>query len=117
MSSDVADCEPLRRGSQQTFVTSLGDGEATSFGSSFSLPVAGPSRAFCCDEKLSMKSGTVGFGRIGANMVRSAIGEGVPASVLSTALTQRFASRHDEDSVNKLLSELQYQLGGYQEKS
>jgi len=49
-------------------------------------------------------------------MVRSAIGEGVPASVLSTALTQRFASRHDEDSVNKLLSELQYQLGGHQEK-
>ncbi len=46
----------------------------------------------------------------------AAIDEGVPAPVLSTALTQRFASRGDEDFANKLLSALRYQFGGHEEK-
>jgi 6-phosphogluconate dehydrogenase len=48
--------------------------------------------------------------------LKAAIDEGVPAPVLSTALTQRFASRGNEDFANKLLSALRYQFGGHQEK-
>ncbi len=48
--------------------------------------------------------------------LKAAIDEGVPAPVLSTALTQRFASRGDEDFSNKLLSALRYQFGGHKEK-
>ncbi len=104
ISSDVADCEHLQRGSQQTFVTSLGDGAATSFGWFFSLQGRGLARAFCCDEKPAVKLGTVGLGRMAADMVRSAIDEGVVAPVLSTVPTPRLASRDDEDFVKKLLS-------------
>ncbi len=46
----------------------------------------------------------------------AAIDEGVPAPVLSSALTQRFASRGGEDFANKLLSALRYQFGGHEEK-
>jgi 6-phosphogluconate dehydrogenase len=46
----------------------------------------------------------------------AAIDEGVPAPVLSTALTQRFSSRGAEDFANKVLSALRYQFGGYEEK-
>jgi 6-phosphogluconate dehydrogenase len=48
--------------------------------------------------------------------LKAAITEGVPAPVLSTALTQRFASRGNEDFANKLLSALRYQFGGHKEK-
>lgn len=48
--------------------------------------------------------------------LKAAIDEGVPAPVLSTALTQRFASRGEEDFANKLLSALRYQFGGHEEK-
>jgi 6-phosphogluconate dehydrogenase len=48
--------------------------------------------------------------------LKAAIDEGVPAPVLSTALTQRFASRGNEDFADKLLSALRYQFGGHQER-
>jgi 6-phosphogluconate dehydrogenase len=48
--------------------------------------------------------------------LKAAIDEGVPSPVLSTALTQRFASRGDEDFSNKLLSAMRYQFGGHEEK-
>jgi 6-phosphogluconate dehydrogenase len=48
--------------------------------------------------------------------LKAAIDEGVPAPILSTALTQRFASRGDEDFADKLLSALRYQFGGHEEK-
>ena len=48
--------------------------------------------------------------------LKAAIDEGVPAPVLSTALTQRFASRGDEDFANKLLSAMRYEFGGHEEK-
>ncbi len=48
--------------------------------------------------------------------LKAAIDEGVPAPVLSIALTQRFASRGDEDFANKVLSALRYQFGGHEEK-
>jgi 6-phosphogluconate dehydrogenase len=46
----------------------------------------------------------------------AAIDEGVPAPVLNTALTERFASRGNEDFANKLLSALRFQFGGHEEK-
>jgi 6-phosphogluconate dehydrogenase len=46
----------------------------------------------------------------------AALEEGVPAPVLNTALTQRFASRGEEDFANKLLSALRHQFGGHVEK-
>ena len=48
--------------------------------------------------------------------LKAAIDEGVPAPVLSAALTQRFASRGEEDFANKVLSALRFQFGGHQEK-
>jgi 6-phosphogluconate dehydrogenase len=48
--------------------------------------------------------------------LQAAIDEGVPAPVLSTALTQRFASRGDEDFANQLLSAMRYEFGGHEEK-
>ncbi len=48
--------------------------------------------------------------------LKAAIDEGVPAPVLSVALTQRFASRGDEDFANKLLSAMRYEFGGHEEK-
>ena len=46
----------------------------------------------------------------------AALEEGVPAPVLNTALTERFASRGEEDFANKLLSALRHQFGGHVEK-
>ncbi len=48
--------------------------------------------------------------------LKAAIDEGVPAPVLSAALTQRFASRGEEDFANKLLCALRFQFGGHHEK-
>jgi 6-phosphogluconate dehydrogenase len=48
--------------------------------------------------------------------LKAAIDEGVPAPILSVALTQRFASRGDEDFANKLLSAMRYEFGGHEEK-
>jgi 6-phosphogluconate dehydrogenase len=48
--------------------------------------------------------------------LKAAIDEGVPAPVLSAALTQRFASRGQQNFANKLLSALRHQFGGHEEK-
>ena len=47
----------------------------------------------------------------------AALEEGVPAPVLNTALTERFASRGEEDFANKVLSALRHQFGGHVEKT
>jgi hypothetical protein len=57
MSSDVAGCGHLRQGNPQTFATSLGDGEVTSFGLSFSWLGVGPLRASSCYEDPPVKLG------------------------------------------------------------
>jgi 6-phosphogluconate dehydrogenase len=49
--------------------------------------------------------------------LQAAIEEGVPAPVLSVALSQRFASRGEQDFANKVLSALRYQFGGHEEKA
>ncbi len=48
--------------------------------------------------------------------LHAAIDEGVPAAVLNTALTERFASRGEWEFANKLLSALRYEFGGHVEK-
>jgi 6-phosphogluconate dehydrogenase (decarboxylating) len=70
-----------------------------------------------------MKLGMIGLGRMGSNMVRRLLGsghecvvfEGVAASVLSAARTQRFASRGEGEFANALLSALRCQFGGHEE--
>ena len=47
---------------------------------------------------------------------QAAIDEGVPVSVLSAALFERFTSRGDADFADKLLSAMRYQFGGHEEK-
>jgi 6-phosphogluconate dehydrogenase len=65
---------------------------------------------------LSGFAGRVSDSGEGRWTLKAAIDEGVPAPVLSTALTQRFASRGDEDFANKLLSAMRYEFGGHEEK-
>jgi 6-phosphogluconate dehydrogenase len=65
---------------------------------------------------LSGFAGRVSDSGEGRWTLKAAIDEGVPAPVLSTALTQRFASRGDEDFADKVLSALRYQFGGHEEK-
>jgi 6-phosphogluconate dehydrogenase len=48
--------------------------------------------------------------------LKAAIDEGVPAPVLSTALTQRFASQGAEAFADKLLSAMRFEFGGHEEK-
>ena len=47
----------------------------------------------------------------------SAIDEGVPAPVISTALYERFASRGDFDFAGKVLSAMRSEFGGHAEKA
>ncbi len=65
---------------------------------------------------LSAFAGHVSDSGEGRWTLKAAIDEGVPAPILSTALTQRFASRGDEDFANKLLSAMRYGFGGHEEK-
>ena len=65
---------------------------------------------------LSRFAGHVSDSGEGRWTLKAAIDEGVPAPVLSTALTQRFASRGDEDFADKLLSAMRFEFGGHEEK-
>ena len=65
---------------------------------------------------LSTFAGRVSDSGEGRWTLQAAIDEGVPAPVLSTALTQRFSSRGGDDFANKVLSALRYQFGGHEEK-
>jgi 6-phosphogluconate dehydrogenase len=49
--------------------------------------------------------------------VTAAIGESVPAPVISAALYARYSSRGEDDFADKVLSALRYQFGGHQEQS
>jgi 6-phosphogluconate dehydrogenase len=48
--------------------------------------------------------------------LKAAIDEGVPAPILATAISQRFASRGGEDFADRLLSALRFEFGGHEEK-
>jgi 6-phosphogluconate dehydrogenase len=49
--------------------------------------------------------------------VQAAVDEGIPAPVISAALSSRFASRGNEEYAAKLLSAMRYEFGGHKEKS
>jgi 6-phosphogluconate dehydrogenase len=49
--------------------------------------------------------------------VHAAVDEGVPASVLTTALYERFSSRGEADFADRLLSAMRKQFGGHAEQS
>ena len=49
--------------------------------------------------------------------IKAAIDEGVPATVLTTALYKRFSSRRQADFSDRLLSAKRYEFGGHLEKA
>jgi 6-phosphogluconate dehydrogenase len=66
--------------------------------------------------ELSKFSGRVSDSGEGRWTITAAIDEGAPASVLSAALYQRFASRGEEDFGDRLLSAMRFEFGGHIEK-
>jgi 6-phosphogluconate dehydrogenase len=62
-------------------------------------------------------SGRVSDSGEGRWTLNAAIDEGVPASVIATALFDRFISQNQADFANKLLSAMRKQFGGHDEKN
>jgi 6-phosphogluconate dehydrogenase len=48
--------------------------------------------------------------------LKAAIDESVPAPILATAISDRFASRGEDDFANRLLSAMRFQFGGHKER-
>jgi 6-phosphogluconate dehydrogenase len=69
------------------------------------------------DPNLSRFAGHVSDSGEGRWTIKAAVDEAVPATVLTTALYERFSSRGEADFANKLLSAMRYQFGGHLEKS
>jgi 6-phosphogluconate dehydrogenase len=61
-------------------------------------------------------SGHVADSGEGRWTITAAIDESVPATVLTAALYQRFASRGEEEFADKILSAMRYQFGGHVER-
>ena len=68
------------------------------------------------DPELKQFAGRVSDSGEGRWTIKAAIDEGVPAPVLSTALYERFTSRGEADSQDKLLSAMRFGFGGHLEK-
>jgi len=68
------------------------------------------------DKDLSAFSGRVSDSGEGRWTLHAAIDEGVPAPVLSIALTERFGSRGNAEFANKVLSAMRSEFGGHAEK-
>jgi len=75
------------------------------------------SAALLQDPNLSKFAGRVSDSGEGRWTIKAAVDEGVPATVLTTALYERFSSRGEADFANKLLSAMRYQFGGHVEKA
>jgi 6-phosphogluconate dehydrogenase len=75
------------------------------------------SAALLQDPNLSKFAGRVSDSGEGRWTIKAAIDEAVPATVLTTALYERFSSRGEADFANKLLSAMRYQFGGHVEKA
>jgi 6-phosphogluconate dehydrogenase len=65
---------------------------------------------------LSDFAGRVSDSGEGRWALEAAIDESVPASIPSTAMNERFASRGENDFADRLLSAMRFQFGGHQEK-
>jgi len=68
------------------------------------------------DPQLAKFAGRVSDSGEGRWTIKAAIDEAVPASVLTTALYERFSSRGRADFADKLLSAMRYEFGGHLEK-
>ena len=68
------------------------------------------------DPQLAKFAGRVSDSGEGRWTIKAAIDEAVPASVLTTALYERFSSRGQSDFADKLLSAMRYEFGGHLEK-
>ncbi|MEO8211560.1 MAG: phosphogluconate dehydrogenase (NAD(+)-dependent, decarboxylating) [Myxococcales bacterium] len=73
--------------------------------------------ALCKSPDLEAFKGRVSDSGEGRWTMKAAIDEGVPAPVLNSALTERFASRGQSDFADKVLSAMRYGFGGHEEKS
>jgi 6-phosphogluconate dehydrogenase len=72
--------------------------------------------ALLVDPQLGGFSGRVSDSGEGRWTIRAAIDEGVPASVLTTALFARFTSQGNSDFADKILSAMRKEFGGHDEK-
>ncbi len=68
------------------------------------------------DPDLKEYTGRVSDSGEGRWTIAAAVDEGVPASVISSALFERFESRNDADYADRLLSAMRKQFGGHNEK-
>ena len=75
------------------------------------------SSALVDDPELKNFAGRVSDSGEGRWTINAAIDEAVPASVLTTALYERFSSRGEADYLNRLLSAMRYGFGGHLEKA
>ncbi len=73
--------------------------------------------ALADDPQLAKFAGRVSDSGEGRWTIKAAIDEAVPASVLSSALYERFSSRGEADFADKLLSAMRYEFGGHLEKA
>ena len=73
--------------------------------------------AFAKSPDLSDFTGRVSDSGEGRWTVTAAIDEGVPASVITAALYERFESRGNGDFTDKVLSALRSEFGGHNEKA
>ena len=69
------------------------------------------------DPQLSKFEGRVSDSGEGRWTIKASIDEGIPSSVLTTALYERFSSRGLADFADKLLSAMRYEFGGHLEKA
>jgi 6-phosphogluconate dehydrogenase len=74
------------------------------------------SAAFVQSPTLDDYEGRVSDSGEGRWTVTAAIDEGVPASVITAALYERFESRGLGDFTDKVLSAMRYEFGGHKEK-
>ena len=68
------------------------------------------------DPQLAGFQGRVSDSGEGRWTALAAIDEGVPAPVITAALSSRFSSRGNDDTANKILSAMRKQFGGHQER-
>ena len=73
--------------------------------------------AFVRNPELSDFSGRVSDSGEGRWTLKAAIDEGVPAPILSTAISERFASRGEEEFPDRVLSAMRFEFGGHLEKT
>ena len=73
--------------------------------------------AFVRNPGLGEFAGRVSDSGEGRWTLKAAIDEGVPAPILSTAISERFASRGADDFADRMLSAMRFEFGGHEEKA